>query len=519
MSIKLFYYFAICLVVAAAWRFLMSFRNPIPYHEKLDAPLLKIGRRQTLTIRDACEGIAIFGGTGSGKTSSSGNALARAYLKSGMGGIVFCAKPGEADRWRKLAQRHGRQNDVIVFDSTGQHRLNFMDYAQATVAKDGFDINLVMLLTHLSEASKAQSNSASDSSDNAFFRDAATQLIANAIPLLRVVYRSIRLKDLYQFIVSAPTTRDEINDPQWQAQSFCSQTLMRAAFLAEQGDQEAARIFDEHADYWLYEFSSLGDRTRGSVIATLTSTLYPFLSGKLNELFCTHTTIAPAEMAREGIILVLDLPTRSFGPAGAIGQQIVKLLFQMVIESAPIDEHARPVFCFLDEAQFFVNARDQEHLAVCRQSKVCNVFISQDLPTYFSVLGDEETAKALVAKFQTRIFHANTDAATNRYASDIIGRTTHYNVSSNYSDGYNSGIGDNIGEDAGGYSAGSGRNRGRSRGVTSYQDLAIPPEYFGRSLRNGGTKNRRLADAILVRNSGQFIATKSNWIKAEFAQS
>ena len=42
-------------------------------------------------VKDACEGTVIFGGTGSGKTSGSGRALATAFLAAGFGGLVLCA--------------------------------------------------------------------------------------------------------------------------------------------------------------------------------------------------------------------------------------------------------------------------------------------------------------------------------------------------------------------------------------------------------------------------------------------
>lgn len=509
---------AAAVLLLLVWWLRRRHRPLVPFYTGLDTKLLKIGRRDWLTLRDVLEGIAIFGGTGSGKTSGSGLALARAYLRAGMGGIVCCAKPDEASRWVRLAKANGRGGDVIVFDHTGSQRFNFLDYAQVTFASGGFETNLVQLLARVAEAARAQSRQASDNGENAFFKDAATQLVANALPLLSAVYGTIRLKQLYQFVTSAPINREQAGDPAWQMNSFCAHTLARAAHLAENGDMRAERAFEEHADYWLYEFSALGDRTRGSIVTTLTSSLYPFLSGKLQELFCTDTTFAPAEFTREGAIIILALPTRSFGPAGAVAQQIVKLLWQMALEAERTSERTRPVFCWADEAQFFMNSHDTEHLSVCRQSRVANVFITQDLPTYYVQLGDESAAKALVAKFQTRIFHANTDMETNRYAAEIVGKTTHYNTTDNWSDGRNSGIGGNVGEEAGGWSGGSGLNRGRSRGLSSYRDLILPPEFFGNQLRNGGREHALRCDAILLRAAGLFRATKSNWIKAEFTQ-
>ena len=65
------------------------------YIANLDAPLLRLSHKDVFTLRDACQGVHVFGGIGSGKTSGSGKALASAYLRAGFGGLVLCAKPDE----------------------------------------------------------------------------------------------------------------------------------------------------------------------------------------------------------------------------------------------------------------------------------------------------------------------------------------------------------------------------------------------------------------------------------------
>lgn len=46
-------------------------------------------------VRDAFEGLQIFGGIGSGKSSGSGKTIAKSFLRNGLGGLVMCAKPDE----------------------------------------------------------------------------------------------------------------------------------------------------------------------------------------------------------------------------------------------------------------------------------------------------------------------------------------------------------------------------------------------------------------------------------------
>jgi len=49
------------------------------------------GRTDAFTIRQACEGVLVFSGIGSGKTSVSGAALAKAYLRPGS--ATWCFPP------------------------------------------------------------------------------------------------------------------------------------------------------------------------------------------------------------------------------------------------------------------------------------------------------------------------------------------------------------------------------------------------------------------------------------------
>src|SRR5580698_1197535 len=96
------------------------------YVSDLDTPLLRLSGQDYFTLRDACQGVHVFGGIGSGKTSGSGKALAGAYLRAGMGGLVLCAKPEEVDLWLSYCKANGRADSVVLFDET--HGFNFIAY-------------------------------------------------------------------------------------------------------------------------------------------------------------------------------------------------------------------------------------------------------------------------------------------------------------------------------------------------------------------------------------------------------
>jgi len=50
------------------------------------------GNGQAFRLADALTGVAVFGATGSGKTSGIAKHLALGYLANDFGGLVLCAK-------------------------------------------------------------------------------------------------------------------------------------------------------------------------------------------------------------------------------------------------------------------------------------------------------------------------------------------------------------------------------------------------------------------------------------------
>jgi hypothetical protein len=96
----------------------------------LEFPLMKFSddKNDWWTVRNALEGVQIFGGIGSGKTSGSGRMIATSFLKNGFGGVVMCAKPDEANEWVKYAKECGREQDLIMFSEGSKWRFNPLQY-------------------------------------------------------------------------------------------------------------------------------------------------------------------------------------------------------------------------------------------------------------------------------------------------------------------------------------------------------------------------------------------------------
>lgn len=494
----------------------------IPFHADLKTPLLKIGR-DLFRLDDAARGVLVTGGSGSGKTSGSGKALAMAYLKAGMGGLVLCAKVDEARTWRGYAEAAGRADDVIEINASSEARFNFLDYALATVAKPRFEHNLLAVMDSVIEAVGA---SGGEGGENQFFYTNAREMVSHVLPILVAVYGRLRMRDIVAFIDHAATTQEQLDNPEWCADSYTARTLAAASLLIEEDEDLAI-----HCEYWFTRFLNWSDRTRSSVVSTFTSTVYEFLTGAMNRMFCTDTTFVP-EMSHHGAILIVNLPVKEYGKMGEAMQKIIKFLWQLSVEARVPPSQTwwqrmtvpeppiRPVFLFADECQFFVTERDDDFFSTARSARACGVYMTQDLPSFYSRLpkDGEHGADALIGKFQTRVIHGNLNAPTNEAAAKLIGHVAKQQLSQQQNANQNRGEGGAYQPHDVAQSDNSGRGISSSTTISTYRDYAVPPEYFTNQLRNGTRENRFKVDAIMVTTGRTWRHSRMNFTKAAFDQ-
>lgn len=194
--------------------------------KNLDMPLIRLSPQDDFTLRDACAGVHIFGGIGSGKTSGSGRMLAGAYLRAGMGGLVTAVKPDEIPLWKKYGAEHGRSKSIVFFDEN--EGFNFLTYELSRHGMDGIG-TVVECLMRVIEAAKKASPTASQRGGEAFWEDASRQLLRYTIPPLYAATGTLSMPDIVRFISSAPSTAHEVTDPEWQRSSFMYKIMDAAA--------------------------------------------------------------------------------------------------------------------------------------------------------------------------------------------------------------------------------------------------------------------------------------------------
>lgn len=499
----------------------------------LDKVLLSFSPRDRWTMRDAFQGTTILGGTGSGKTSGSGAALARAFLQAGFGGLVLCAKPGERALWERYARETGRSKSLIIFGADGTRRFNFLDYELRRGDRLATH-NLVSMFMRIMEVAKGRDG---DGGNEGFWRDAVGELLTNSFLVLYSAYGTITLADLMNLIMSAPRSLAESDTDGWRAQSFCFQSLVKMAKdplfpLPEQDVMVAGNFFRKR-------WATASDRLRSSVEFTFTSMASPFLTGYLREIFATTTNTIP-EFTQQGAIIVVDLPIKEHGESGILAQHVWKYLWQRATErrNAERDPTARPLFLWADECQFFVSKYDNEFQSTARGSKAATVYLTQSLPALYERMGGrtpEHSAHTLLNNFQTRIFHQNMDMTTNQQAADMVGREWHTVRSWGTSSGGNAGSSTTYGNTSGGgvsgsgtqttissswgrsegYADSTGRNWGSSESYSQQVEHVVMPHVFTR-LRQGGRGGH--PQAVVVQGGRLFSTTGRPYLICEFPQ-
>ena len=458
----------------------------------LDSPLLFFGENQAWSIRDACEGTQIFGMTGSGKTSGSGSAIAKAFLQSGFGGLVLTVKPDERELWEQYARETGRSEHLVIFSPTEKWRFNFMDYEMRREG-GGETENIVSLFFSVLE----MSSRGQQSSNDGYWTLALKQLLRNTIDLLSIAKGSVSLPDMYKVIISTPKDIEEADKESWQqGDGLCASCLREADAKPKTPMQESD--LDMTFDYFMTEFANLADRTRSIIVSTFTSMADCFLRGTLRELFCGETNFVPETTYKNGAIIVMDLPVKQYAELGKFSQGLFKFIWQQAIERRSVSEYDRPVFLWADESQEFVSSYDRQFQSTARSSRACTVYLTQNLDNYYASVGAGDMGRSEIEAFlgnlNTKIFHANV-GKTNEWGSDLIAKTWQTRASS-------------------GMSAGE-QGSTASTGVSESLEHQVQPIEF-QLLRKGGIQNQLIVDSIIFQGGRTF--GEQTYARCEFKQ-
>jgi len=461
-----------------------------------DCPIFSWSRDDHFTLRNAVESVAIFGELGAAKTTGSAAWLIKKYLELGMGGLACCVKPGDRELIEAYAKETGRGDSLIVVSPANRWRCNLIRYAQKRPGVIGSRVEqIVSLLMTIVEAAERGERTSVGQGDK-FWQRSLRQELRNGLEICIAATGEVTMQMLHEVITMAPRSNAEVHSPDWQKNSLCYRLIEEAEerqkTLREQADFELA------AKYFLREFPDMPNDTRGSILATYGVTADVLLRGHMADLFGGETNFVP-DLVFEGAIIVLDLPVKVYGQAGINVQAAFTYLFQLACEQRDVKANPRPVFWFVDEAHELVCDYTPQFLATARSARVATVLISQNKPNYLAAMGGEvgrHKVEAFLGNMGTKIFHANGDPETNRWASDMISeeiQTRH-----NWHGGIETGAG------RGGASESVGRK-------------VMPSEFT--TLKKGGPQNGFQTECIVYQTGASFFANNGEpWLRTRFAQ-
>ena len=389
----------------------------------LTTPVLSFGKDK-ITLAMAFENFAIFGGVGSGKTTGSGYAIFFALLVMGMGGLVLTAKAGDAARIRRICERAGRSDDLIVINDHSDWQFNFLGYLLELQGRQGRAIeNLVTALDVAMRVAERATGMKAGPGQEAFWAQGIRKLARNVISLIVYSTNSVSVEHMLEVMRDIPRTLEQANDEAWKSQSLICQ-LLPLARSRSLGNELAEHDLKQIEAFFLQEFPAIAQRTRSVFEAGLYGILDLFSRGSLHWMFGRGTNVTP-EACFDGKIIVIDLPVATHGAVGMVGQTIFKHSFQQVVQQRKPTQQL-PLFLIADEFQELVTAEDFRFASVSRESKVVNVWMTQSIASIYATLGADESGKAacdaILGLAGTKIFHANSCPMTNQWAADLIGR-------------------------------------------------------------------------------------------------
>ncbi len=453
------------------------------------------GNGQAFHLADALTGVCVFGATGSGKTSGPAKHLAYGYLAAGFGGLVLCAKKEERRQWEKWAADCGRTQDLVIVDSTGNFRFNFLEWeASRPDASGGLTINIVAILDEIAGAiAKSAGKAEAGGGDNKFWEDSLHHLNTNLVDLPIFAGLQVSLPIMRDILSSAPLSREQVADPKWQETSICAQTLVEAEKASLKASVDVRADFEECRKYWLTEFPVLSEKTRSIISLSFSMLARPLITRPLRKLFSTDTNIKP-EDAFNGKIIIIDLPVQDFRLAGRVASLAWKYCFQVAVlrRTPPAAGHLRPVFLWADEAQNFITDFDAEYQAVARSAGGCTVYLTQNRESYRRVLGNSDAVDSLLGNLQAKFFCQNS-GDTNEWAAKLLGERWIYTTSTNVGESQSEGSRPNQG--------GSGQSSGVTR---SEQRRYVVEPYRFTTLKRGGPLHNFQVECIVYNGGHRF---------------
>jgi hypothetical protein len=394
----------------------------------LDLPIVSLSEKDQLTFRMLIEGgTLITGGLGSGKSSTSGKALALGFLRAGMGGLVLTVKSDETQHFLEYAAKAGRNKDVIVFNAESDLTFDPLAYVCANSGRGGaFLETIIELFMTLLSIGKAK---VTESSEGRYFELAVEELMRAVLTMLFLGGESVSIMSIHTIIISLPTRPDQIEELDWQnnpAGKLVNKIKARKESLTESQWQDLENALHFALELWPNE----DHRTRSNVLSTWSGMASKFTYDPLRRLFCSGKySFTPEQTTHEHKIVILDMPVLEYGrEASRLSQILVKIIFQR----AWLRHQYKPgccngAFLFQDEFSLLMHRHENHFHQVCRGSAIAPVCLTTNMMSIaaeeFGESNPGSRTFGFLNNLTIKIFHAQTDGD---YGARVLGKEYRY---------------------------------------------------------------------------------------------
>ncbi len=441
--------------------------------------------KDIITFGEGCEGLAVFGQTGSAKTSSLRTAIRR-LLRMGLGGVVFTVKEDEFPTWKQFCEDEGRAEDVVEL-SPGMNSFNFIT-AEAKGDGSGEDA----LIENVIEVMLAASSVIDGKHKTDIWDKAAKGLLRSLLTLMSIAREEIDITELYDCVASMPKGVDKAS-----VDAFLKNSSIVALINDVDRSGKQHPDLDASLSYIFNEWPNIDSKTTSSVMFTLTALCDTLRRSPLRNWLCGQTTISPAD-CRHGKIILINYPILKYGESARLAQIIIKSSCQRLWQRVG----GEFVFKWFDEAQYGFHPSDTDFASTRRSLKVIDVIMLQNLPLFYTKAGEDakNSVMAYLGNMNTKLFFLNSDEETNKYASGLCGE--HIVKRRNFGKSSNA--------------RGTSFSGGRSLSENETWEPVLRPHEFTR-LKNGRVVNHYYTTCYIFQ-TGRIWSNGKNHLKATFDQ-
>ncbi|MEM8669444.1 MAG: TraM recognition domain-containing protein [Planctomycetota bacterium] len=437
-----------------------------------------------MSLDDICSHVFAIGGTGSGKTSVLKILLIDILRRggNGVGGIFAAVKPDEyANIHRILAEAQAL--DRLIHLQPGRFTYNFLSF-ELTKTAAGSPRTATNLLQDLNKLL----NRAGEDSGESFWANLFAKMCEYAIQICFLAKREkVTIEDVYQFIMTSPSTFKQAGSEEFKKKSFCFD-LLRLAESNLDGSSEA-RQYKQAATFFLAEALQLGEKARGAAISQVSAVISPFLQSPLYETVCCAESDFSPLMAINGKCVAMDFPVMALGDGGRFLQTLITAQVTEAALARPKPTHMTLVV--RDELQMITRdaAKEVADLSTARSQKLAFISGCQSIPTLQSAMGGnqaEQELHSVFSNYSIKLVLSTSCSRTAEYFSQAWGQCRDQFVS----------VAENKQEEELDL---LNMLTGNDRLLFSVSEQLVPrcPPEAILSLRRGGRANRLLVDAFL----------------------